>query len=451
MSTFSRPSFIDPDEDFDEEMIILHLVSELQKGNDACLRAVLKELEDECGRKEKRPKTLNVGPRPDYMDSTWGKMLQDPTIRNPHSRAAKLFRRRFRVPFPVYQWIVSECRRRNLFPSDFKKVDITGRPTIPFELKVLGVLRILGRNWCLDDVNESSGISETAMQLFFHNFIRVFVGSFYNDFIRRPDTPTLERIMNVYDKLGVPGCAGSIDMVHLKWDMCPVSIFSLCKGKEGYPTLAYEVVCDHSRKIYSCTNHFWGTINDKTIIKFDEYILAVKEKRVWADVTFKIIDESGEEKIVKGVWFLTDNGYHNWDCLMSPYSICSDMGKIYWSEWIESVRKDVECCFGILKARFRLLREGLRFHYAADITNIFHFCCILHNMLLEFDGLDMFDEEQWDILNPQDTPNDDEYDDNGDVMSSAGERRKADELFIAPVESDVVVEEEPVERNAGLC
>ena len=42
---------------------------------------------------------------------------------------------------------------------------------------------------------------------------------------------------------------------------------------------------------------------------------------MWADVTFKIIDESGEEKIVKGVWFLTDNGYHNWDCLMSPYSI----------------------------------------------------------------------------------------------------------------------------------
>lgn len=59
MSTFSRPSFIDPDENFDEEMIILHLVSELQKGNDACLRAVLKEL-DECGRKAKRTKTLNV-------------------------------------------------------------------------------------------------------------------------------------------------------------------------------------------------------------------------------------------------------------------------------------------------------------------------------------------------------------------------------------------------------
>ena len=122
--SFSRPSFIDPDEDFDDEMNILHLVSELQKGNDACLRAILKELEDECGPKSKRPKTLNVGPRPDYMDSIWGRMLQDPTLRDHDSRAAKLFRRRFRVPFHMYQWIIMQCKRRNLFPSDFIEEDI---------------------------------------------------------------------------------------------------------------------------------------------------------------------------------------------------------------------------------------------------------------------------------------------------------------------------------------
>ena len=58
--SFSRPSFIDPDEDFDDEMNILHLVSELQKGNDACLRAILKELEDECGPKSKRPIILRI-------------------------------------------------------------------------------------------------------------------------------------------------------------------------------------------------------------------------------------------------------------------------------------------------------------------------------------------------------------------------------------------------------
>jgi Plant transposon protein len=29
---------------------------------------------------------------------------------------------------------------------------------------------------------------------------------------------------------------------------------------------------------------------------------------------------------------------------------------------LDSVRKDVECTFGVLKARFRILRNGMRFH-----------------------------------------------------------------------------------------
>ena len=33
-----------------------------------------------------------------------------------------------------------------------------------------------------------------------------------------------------------------------------------------------------------------------------------------------------------------------------------------WSEWLECMRKDVECMFGILKGRFRILKAGIRLH-----------------------------------------------------------------------------------------
>ena len=60
----------------------------------------------------------------------------------------------------------------------------------------------------------------------------------------------------------VPGAIGSIDCVHVGWDMCPASIRSDCEGKEGYLTLAFKVVVSHTRKILACSEAFYGTWND---------------------------------------------------------------------------------------------------------------------------------------------------------------------------------------------
>ena len=54
---------------------------------------------------------------------------------------------------------------------------------------------------------------------------------------------------------------------------------------------------------------------------------------------------------------------------------------------MESVRKDVETAFGILKQRFRILKVPFLFKDAQSIHNVFVVCCMLHNRLLKFDGL----------------------------------------------------------------
>ena len=52
------------------------------------------------------------------------------------------------------------------------------------------------------------------------------------------------------------------------------------------------------------------------------------------------------------------------------------------------MRKDVECFFGILKGRFRILRYGFRFQSIGMCDNLFLTCLALHNFLLHKDGLD---------------------------------------------------------------
>lgn len=62
---------------------------------------------------------------------------------------------------------------------------------------------------------------------------------------------------------------------------------------------------------------------------------------------------------------------------------------------MESVRKDVECFFGILKQRFRWL-WGYNFSQSHEtITMAFKCACILHNIILEYDRASHEEMRRW--------------------------------------------------------
>ena len=84
---------------------------------------------------------------------------------------------------------------------------------------------------------------------------------------------------------------------------------------------------------------------------------------------------------------MVDNGYLSWSCTIPPYKDGVSYKHIRFSEWLESMRKDVECTFGILKGRFSVLRTGLRLQDIDKCDEIWLTCCALHNRLLFIDGL----------------------------------------------------------------
>jgi hypothetical protein len=85
---------------------------------------------------------------------------------------------------------------------------------------------------------------------------------------------------------------------------------------------------------------------------------------------------------------LCNNGYVEWSTTVPPHKCSQDRRAKRWSEWLESMRKDVECTFGILKGRWRIFKTGIRLHGTKPADQIFKTCCALHNWLLEIDGLD---------------------------------------------------------------
>jgi hypothetical protein len=88
---------------------------------------------------------------------------------------------------------------------------------------------------------------------------------------------------------------------------------------------------------------------------------------------------------------MVDNGYLCWPTTVPPMKDAITYDDIRFSKWLESMRKDVECAFGILKGRFRILKTGVRVHGVEATDKIWLTCCALHNFVLEADGLN----EQW--------------------------------------------------------
>jgi hypothetical protein len=84
------------------------------------------------------------------------------------------------------------------------------------------------------------------------------------------------------------------------------------------------------------------------------------------------------------VYIICNNGY-----LRRPTSICP-YGSIEYSSLegyfllnLESIRKDVECTFGILKKRWQILNEGLNYPKIGTCERIFNACCCLNNFMLD--------------------------------------------------------------------
>ena len=176
-----------------------------------------------------------------------------------------------------------------------------------------------------------------------------------------------------------------------RWWKCSQNINQLHTGKEGHATRAFEVtVC--RRKCVSVTRGFYGSYNDKTIVKFDDFVRKVHKGR-YSNLSYSLYDQWGEKYLCKGLYLLCDNGYHKWRCMQCPLKYAvnyANENEVAWSEMVESLRKDVECFFGVLKIRFLILRYGIRVQNASAVDDIFQTCC---NYLIGMTGTMVFPKQ----------------------------------------------------------
>jgi hypothetical protein len=56
---------------------------------------------------------------------------------------------------------------------------------------------------------------------------------------------------------------------------------------------------------------------------------------------------------LQSAYFKVDNGYLEWSTMVPPLKGSCNQSELRISQWLEPMRKDVKCTFGILKGRWR--------------------------------------------------------------------------------------------------
>ena len=82
-------------------------------------------------------------------------------------------------------------------------------------------------------------------------------------------------------------------------------------------------------------------------------------------------------------YYLTDGIYPKWATFIQSIRLPQGQKHSLFAQTQEAVRKDVERAFGVLQARFAVVRNPSNIWDKEKIGNIMRACIILHNMIVE--------------------------------------------------------------------
>ena len=100
---------------------------------------------------------------------------------------------------------------------------------------------------------------------------------------------------------------------------------------------------------------------------------------MYTDYTFTLERQDGGVVEAKGAWVLCHTGYHKWRETICGFKRTAEPIRKSFAQRCESIRKDVERTFGIIKKRHMMVDYPVRFKDVRDVEAVFRVCCVMHS------------------------------------------------------------------------
>ncbi|XP_020275102.1 uncharacterized protein LOC109849653 [Asparagus officinalis] len=286
------------------------------------------------------------------------------------------FRRRYRMKRPLFLRIVDSLSNYDdyftLRRNNAGKLGLT-----PIQ-KCTAAIRMLAYGVPADACDEYVKIGESTAIECTRKFCEGVVALFENEYLRRPNVEDLQRLLHVGQERGFPGMIGSIDCMHWQWKNCPKAWQGqFTSGHKGTATVILEAVASYDLWIWHAFFGLPGTLNDINVLD---------RSPVFDDI------ESGEAPRVNFTvngrqynlaYYLADGIYPKWPVFVQSIQMPQGNKQQFFAKQQESCRKDVERAFGVLQARFAIVRQPARMWDLDVLGKIMRACIILHNMIVE--------------------------------------------------------------------
>ncbi|PNX56583.1 ribosomal protein, partial [Trifolium pratense] len=118
-----------------------------------------------------------------------------------------------------------------------------------------------------DSVDDYLRIGETTTLKCVDKFTRGVISIFGAQYLRRPTTEDVERLLQMGEARDFPGMLGSIDCMHWEWKNCPVALKGqYVRGDHGKPTVMLEVVASQDLWIWHAFFGVAGSNNDINVL-----------------------------------------------------------------------------------------------------------------------------------------------------------------------------------------
>ncbi|CAA7039289.1 unnamed protein product [Microthlaspi erraticum] len=298
-----------------------------------------------------------------------------------------LFRRRFRMNMSLFLRIVNDLKRAT--PDFEQQYDALGKPGFTALQKCTAAIRILAYGSAADAVDEYLRMSASSASSFLESFVEGIIQVFGNKYLRRPTPEDLQRLLDKGAERGFPGMIGSIDCMHWEWKNCPTAWKGQYSRGFAKPTIALEAVASHDLWIWHTFFGAPGTLNDLNILDrspvFDDIINGQAPP-----VNFSV---NGNEYHLG--YYLADGIYPAWATFIPTIKIPVNPKQKLFAKLQEAFWKDVERAFGVLQARFAIIKNPALCMDKVKIEKIMRACIILHNMIVEDERDGDYDEAEF--------------------------------------------------------
>ncbi|KAL9677483.1 hypothetical protein QQ045_005715 [Rhodiola kirilowii] len=156
---------------------------------------------------------------------------------------------------------------------------------------------------------------------------------------------------------------GSIDCMHWEWKNCPTAWEGqYTRGDKGTTTVILEAVASHDLWIWHAFFGCPGTLNDINVLDrspvFDDV-----EQGTAPRVNFFV-----NQRPYNMAYYLADGIYPPYPTFVKSIRLPQSEPDKLFAKYQEGCRKDIERAFGVLQARFKIIREPARMW---DIVKLF--------------------------------------------------------------------------------